>query len=304
MIQPNFLRPGDRVGVLSPASCVDTQLLESGLNVLRGWGLEPVLAPYALASYGSLAGTDAQRLSDLQAFLDDDSLQAIICARGGYGITRLLDHLDMTGFLRHPKWVVGFSDITGLLGLLARHGCCSIHGPMVAQFTKMDLQPSVQQLRKLLLEGKAPSLQADEMPYARIGSGSGRLVGGNLSLLADQLATGSMPDLQGCILYIEEVGEYLYHIDRMFTHLQRAGAFDGLAGLAIGQFSDGKQASEKEFPLCLEEIVMEKTAPYHYPVAMNMPFGHSHPNAPLVQGAVYTLTVDGHIGQLEPQLQA
>ena len=281
-IIPPYLQPGDEVAILSPASFPPTENWKQGVEVLESWGLRVRMAPNYLSRHFGLGGTDAERLSDLQQMIDDPSIKAIFPIRGGYGVSRLLDSLDFTGFISSPKWVVGFSDITALLCELDSIGYASIHGPMPHNFCQKGGESALQNLYTALFEGVV-SVVAPAHPLNRMGEASAEIIGGNLSLLSHLVGSRSFASTDGKILFIEEIGERLYHVDRMLVQLKRAGLFQNLAGLLIGGFTDCNEAS-LSIGKTAYELVAEHTSGTSYPIAFDFPAGHIPNNQPLIFG--------------------
>lgn len=279
---PHLLTPGNRVGIISPASHPTSDQWKAGLHVLTDWGLEIVLGENYLAEHFGLGGTDEQRRADLQRMLDDPSIQAIFPLRGGYGVSRLLDGLDFTKFIEHPKWIVGFSDITALLCHIDTLSIASIHGPMPNNFCQKGGEAALANLHTLLFEGRM-QIRTATHPLNKHGETKSTIIGGNLSLLTHLIGTNSFPNPKGKILFIEEVGERLYHVDRLLLQLKRAGYLSDLAGLIIGGFTDCKEAS-LEIGLRVEEMILEHTAAFTYPIAFDFPAGHIPNNQPLPMG--------------------
>ncbi len=289
MITPAFLQPSDKIEIVAPAGKIDLAAVKAGARQLTDWGFSVSISLLPNQNFGSLAGTDAQRLSALQQAIDDPATKAIVFARGGYGVTRLLDQLDFSGLMAHPKWLVGFSDLTALHSQVNNLGISSIHGPMAVGLSAKTDAESLQMLRHLLL-GTFPNIGYKHSAGIK-GKATGELVGGNLTLLANQLGTASDLDTQGKILFMEEVSEYRYQIDRLMVQLDRANKLAGLAGLVVGSFSDLKPNPDNEFPLSVEEIITEKVAKYGFPVAFGFPAGHTEKNVPLVLGQRIDLEV-------------
>jgi muramoyltetrapeptide carboxypeptidase len=290
MIQPPILKPNDTVAIVAPGRKLDAITVNEAVTIIQSWGLNVRLGNNLFQSnHAYLSGTDEQRLEDLQTALNDDSISAIICARGGYGTTRILDQIDFHAFQKNPKWICGFSDITSLHLTIQRLGVQSIHGTMPVLFSKTDSAKSLETLR-LTLFGKQPDLEAAGTIHNRAGTATGQLVGGNLSLITDSLGTSSEIDTSYKILLIEEIDEYFYKMDRMLVQLKRAGKFEQLAGLAIGHMTDIKE-TEIPFKETIENIVLTHTREYNFPVAFRFPFGHENPNLAFTQGRPATLTV-------------
>lgn len=289
-IIPPYLQPGDEVAILSPASFPPTENWKQGVEVLENWGLRVRMAPNYLSRHFGLGGTDAERLSDLQQMLDDPSIKAIFPIRGGYGSSRLLDSLDFSGFKTHPKWIVGFSDITALLCEVDRLGFASIHGPMPHNFCQKGGEAALQNLHSLLFEGST-SVSAPSHPLNRLGEASAEIIGGNLSLLCHLIGSPTFASTAGKILFLEEIGERLYHVDRMLLQLKRAGLFQNLSGLIVGGFTDCNEASLTIGKTAFE-LVAEHTSGTSYPVAFDFPAGHIPNNQPLVFGVKTKLLVN------------
>ncbi|MDE2393716.1 MAG: LD-carboxypeptidase [Cytophagales bacterium] len=287
---PPFLQPGDEVAILSPASFPPTENWKQGVEVLENWGLRVRMAPNYLSRHFGLGGTDAERLSDLQQMLDDPPIKAIFPIRGGYGSSRLLDSLDFSGFKTHPKWIVGFSDITALLCEVDRLGFASIHGPMPHNFCQKGGEAALQNLHSLLFEGST-SVSAPSHPLNRLGEASAEIIGGNLSLLCHLIGSPTFASTAGKILFLEEIGERLYHVDRMLLQLKRAGLFQNLSGLIVGGFTDCNEASLTIGKTAFE-LVAEHTSGTSYPIAFDFPAGHIPNNQPLVFGVKTKLLVN------------
>ena len=295
-IIPPYLQPGDEVAILSPASFPPTENWKQGVEVLESWGLRVRKAPNYLSRHFGLGGTDAERLSDLQQMLDDPSIKAIFPIRGGYGSSRLLDSLDFSGFKSNPKWIVGFSDITALLCEVDRLGFASIHGPMPHNFCQKGGESALQNLYTALFEGVV-SLSAPANPLNRLGEASAEIIGGNLSLLCHLVGSPTFSQTAGKILFLEEIGERLYHVDRMLLQLKRAGLFQNLAGLIVGGFTDCNEASLTIGKTAFE-LVSEHTTGTSYPIAFDFPAGHIPNNQPLVFGVKTKFLVNAEGVQL------
>ncbi|MEH0154828.1 LD-carboxypeptidase [Limibacter armeniacum] len=293
--KPDYLKAGDKVMVLSPAGAPNHKSVNEGIGILKGWGLEVILAQNTLNNYGSLAGKDEERIADLQLALDDTSIKAIICSRGGYGTTRIVDALDWTTFEQSPKWLVGYSDITTMHMQLYKLGYQSIHGSMVIHYSLPHAASSGESLRQVLFGEKPPVITAPAHQFNRKGEAEGSIIGGNLALLASQIGTPADLDYTDKILFIEEIGEYLYNFDRMLVQMKRSGKLEKLRGLVIGQLTDMKTNEGNEFPMSALEIIEEKLSEYDYPVGYGFDIGHDYPNWPVICGgnAVLKVTDDG-----------
>lgn len=264
--------------------------MDDAVALLQSWGLEVILGDTVNASYHQFAGDDELRAKDLQRFIDDDSIKAIIAARGGYGTIRMIDLVDFSHFAQNPKWLVGFSDITILhTHLFTNYGAQSIHGQMPVNIPDASAH-SLETLRKALF-GEDLQYQFKSHILNRSGSSTGVLVGGNLSLLL--AASGSVSDIDytSKILFIEDVGEYLYAIDRMLRCLKRAGKLSTLAGLVVGGFSDVKD-NDIPFGQTVPEIIMDIVKEYNYPVCFDFPAGHIPDNCSLIFGRPVELSIE------------
>ena len=297
-IAPPPVRRGSLFRLVSPAGKCEAAPLTALTTWLEGEGFRVEWGKHLTGSSFQFAGTDQERLEDLQEALDDPSADVILCSRGGYGTIRLLEHLDFRGFRKHPKWVVGYSDITLLHSTLNHMGYRSLHGAMGRHSLGEDGQPneSFQSLMALLRGEESASIWAGN-PLNRPGKRTAPLTGGNLSLLYALMGTPCEPDTLGKILYIEDIGEYLYHLDRMMVSLRLAGKLEGLAGLVVGYFTDMKD-NEDPFGKNVEEIILDAVRDYGYPVAFGFPAGHEHPNQALVCGGTYTLMTETGLSSL------
>lgn len=294
MQRPASLRPGDTVGVLALASRLPYERVQPALDALRAWGLNVVEGQSLRSEFFTFAGSDAVRASDFQRFLDDPAIKTIISARGGYGSSRLIDGLDFTKFRQNPKWIVGFSDITAVHCHLHTFGIESLHATMPSVFFQDKSGASLESLRQFLF-GETPRYLAPAHPLNRAGTGTGELIGGNLCLMAHVLSTPSEVDTTGKILFLEEVSEYLYSIDRLMVQLRRAGKLSGLAGLIVGSFSHVKDSIDPPFGETAYEIIRRWTSDYGYPVCYGFPVGHEPDNLALPCGRVATLTVGADV---------
>jgi muramoyltetrapeptide carboxypeptidase len=290
---PPPLKKGDKIAITSPAKKLPAPMTDA-ISLLQSWGLEVVLGETLDASYHQFAGDDDLRAHDLQRFIDDDSIKAIVAARGGYGTIRIIDKIDFSHFAQNPKWLVGFSDITVLhTHLFTNYGAQTIHGQMPVNIPDASAH-SLETLRQALF-GEKLRYQFTSHALNRSGETNGILVGGNLSLLI--AVSGSVSDLDytGKILFIEDVGEYLYAIDRMMRHLYRAGKLKHLTGLIVGGFTDVKD-NDIPFGQTVPEIIMEVVKEYDYPVCFDFPAGHIPDNCSLILGKMLNLSVnDQHV---------
>ena len=283
------LQPGDKIALISTARKVSSEEMQPAITVLQSWGLEVILGQTIGADFHQFAGPDELRLKDLQRFLDDASVKAILCARGGYGTARILDKLDFSKFAQNPKWVIGFSDVTALHAHLYKLGFESLHAIMPILFPREGSEAAIESLRKILF-GEVISYEAPAHPFNKLGTAEGDLVGGNLSILHTIIGTKSDFDYAGKILFLEDLDEYLYHLDRMLVHLDRCGKLENLAGLIIGHMSDMKD-NTIPFGQNAYEIIREHTAKYNSPVCFDFPVGHEAHNLALVCGRRVRLEV-------------
>lgn len=289
MKAPPYLLPGDKVQIVGPSKIFDVAALTSGIKVLQSWKLDVILSPNLYATFHQFSGTDLQRTSDLQTALDDPNIKAIFCVRGGYGTGRIIDQLDFSNFIKCPKWLCGFSDITFLLSKINALKIQCLHSVMVSQFGNIDYAKSTQALKNILF-GKSIKYNVKSSRYNKWGTATAPLIGGNLTILHNQLETSSEVDFQGKILFIEEVGEYLYHIDRMWVHLKRSNRLRNLKGLIVGHFS-GIKDGNPPFGYSLEEIILDGVKEYNFPVLFDFPGGHQAPNMPIIMGRSMHLDV-------------
>ena len=299
MVRPKSLTPGNKVGIVAPGRKVSREDMEAAVKIFSDWGVNVELSPNLFANEHSyFAASDDSRLRDFQKMINDPEIAAIICARGGYGTTRILDKLNLQPLSLSPKWIVGFSDITALHLKLNMLRIESIHATMPILFSKEDSLPSIISLRETLF-GNTSALIGGSNNNNKHGSATAEVIGGNLSLLADSISTSGDADYSEKILIVEEIDEYLYKIDRMFTHLMRAGKLSRLRGLVVGHFSDIKDTTPG-FGETVEEIILDKVDKFGYPVAFGFPIGHENPNLAWTNGSTMTLTIGSNGSMLAP----
>lgn len=292
------LSEGALIGITCPSGYVSADRVKYAVAVLESWGYKVCLGKTVGSEYHYFSGTDAERLADLQMMMDDPAIDAILMGRGGYGMSRIIDGLDLTAFSRRPKWICGFSDITVLHShIQTKLGIPTLHSPMCGAFKPETEHADYLLSLKRALAGDEQTYCMPASTYNRMGIAEGVITGGNLSLLAHLTGTPSAVDTRGKILFIEDLDEHLYHIDRMLIQLKRAGMLDGLAALLVGSFSDMKD-TERPFGQTLEQIITDKVKEYDYPVCFNMPCGHQDINYTLALGMHHTLTVDENGGVL------
>lgn len=289
---PVYLQKGDTVGMVCPAGYMALEKAQTCINVLQEWGYRvKVGKTVGSDSQNYFSGTDEERLSDFQQMLDDDEVKAVLCARGGYGMGRIIDKIDFKKFKKQPKWIVGYSDITVLHShLYSNYYISSMHAPMAGAFNDEGHKNEYVLSLKNALEGKKLKYSCPVHEFNRRGEAIGELVGGNLALLAHLVGTDSDMKTRGRILFIEDTGEYLYNIDRMLHQLKRSGKLSRLAGLIIGGFTDIKD-TERPFGKTAYEIIREIIKQYDYPVCFGFPVSHTDENYALKIGVGYKLRV-------------
>lgn len=290
--QPPFLKKGDTIAITCPAGYMEAANIKTCVKTLQGWGFQVLIGKTVGSdSTNYFSGTDEERRDELQAMLDEPSVKAILCGRGGYGVTRIIEQLNFTTFKKNPKWIIGFSDITVLHSyLFSKCKVASLHAPMANAFNKGGANgPYVQSLYKSITGKKN---QYACKPYAKnkLGKATGALVGGNLALLAHLAGSSLLYKTKGAILFIEDVGEYLYNIDRMIIQLKRAGVLRQLSGLIIGGFTDTKD-TVRPFGKTVEQIITEHIVEYDYPVCFHFPVSHAKANVALKVGLPVSLRV-------------
>jgi len=286
-----YLKKGDKIAITCPAKKLPNPM-DDAVALVKSWGLEVVIGETVNASYHQFAGDDKLRAEDLQRFIDDDSIKAIIAARGGYGTVRIIDKVDFRMFAINPKWIVGFSDITVLHAhLFANYQAQTIHGQMPVNIPDAS-KYSLDTLRKALF-GEELNYRFKSQDLNRAGKATGIVIGGNLSLLVAVLNSASDYNYDGKILFIEDVGEYLYSVDRMIRALDRAGKLKNLAGLIVGGFTDLRD-NDIPFGQTVAEIIMEVVKDYDYPVCFDFPAGHIPDNQSLIFGKMLNLSIKEH----------
>lgn len=289
---PPYLKKGDTIGLVCPAGYMPAEKVQTCISTLLDWGYQVRIGKTIGGdSTTYFSGTDEERLDDLQQMLDDDEVKAVLCARGGYGTGRIIDRLRFKIFSKNPKWIIGYSDITVLHShLYSNYYISSLHSPMAAAFNDGGAENEFVLSLKNALEGKKAKYSCAPNAFNRKGEGVGELVGGNLALLAHLCGTGSDIKTRGRILFIEDVGEYLYNIDRMLHQLKRNGKLSRLAGLVVGGFTETKD-SERPFGKTVYEIIHDIVKEYDYPVCFDFPVSHTERNYALKIGAGYKLKV-------------
>jgi muramoyltetrapeptide carboxypeptidase len=288
---PEYLKQGDTIGVICPSGYMPYKNMETCLQVLEQWGFKVKKGKTLGTQFNYFSGTDEKRLADLQQMLDNVEVKAILCARGGYGLSRIIDRVDFTTFIKQPKWIIGYSDITILHShILSNYNIASMHSPMAAAFN--DGGSETKYIKSLLtaITGNPAEYQCEGYKLNKQGTTIGELVGGNLCLLAHLIGSSSSVDTNGKILFIEDIGEYIYNIDRLMLQLQRAGKLQDLAGLVVGSFTDMKDTIIP-FGASVYDVIYDKVKDYNYPVCFNFPVGHTQENVALKHGIVHKLEV-------------
>lgn len=289
MLRPEYLKKGDKIAITATARKVSFEEIKESIGILESWGLVVIIGKTIGLGSHQFAGTDAERTADMQNFLDDPEIKAILSARGGYGTVRMMDDLKYDRFMQSPKWIIGFSDITILHSHLnSVLGVQSIHGTMAFSFHNNTTQ-ALESLRMALFGGSI-EYHFGAHQLNRKGKMKGEIIGGNLSILYSLLGTKTPLLTAGKILFIEDLDEYLYHIDRMMMALKRAGKLDGLAGLIVGGMTEMKD-NKVPFGNTAEEIIMDNIKEYNYPVCFGFPSGHIADNRTIVFGKTTTIDV-------------
>jgi len=293
---PPYLQTGDKVTIISPAGKIDKSFLKGAKKILESWGLEVTLGKHAAGECGRFSGSSKQRVEDLQTAMDDDKTKVILCSRGGYGAIHLIDQIDFTKFKENPKWLLGYSDVTLLHELFQYKGFASIHSPMARHLAVEHTDDPCSLQLKNMLFGELPSYHSPKNKLNIEGKAKGILRGGNLSVLYGLRGTPYDFPAEGTILFIEDIGERPYHIDRMMNNLKLGGILEKLSGLVVGQFTE----YEEDLSMGKEvyEMIADMVKPYGYPVCFNFPVGHVESNVPLICGCEIELTVENKGAEL------
>jgi muramoyltetrapeptide carboxypeptidase len=297
-VLPPYLSSGDSIGICSPAGHITAEEIQPAVLRLKDWGFNIIIGNSIGKRDFILGGTDEERRKDLQAMMDDSAIKAILCARGGYGLIRILDKLDFSRLVKNPKWIIGFSDITYLHSHLNRkYNIASLHSKMCNSFP--DVWELADSMQKETIESIRSAITGSKLryslkssPFNRTGKSTGQLVGGNLKTL--ETLAGSMSDINtdSKILFIEDTQEKLYSIDRMMWNLKRSGKLANLKGLIVGGFKLRPDDPGDEFGKTIQEIVLEKISEYKYPVCFDFPVGHQKNNFALKCGVIHELEVN------------
>jgi len=296
--EPPFLKAGDTIGITSPAGSISLEDIQPAIQKLQSWGFNVKIGNTIGKKDFTFGGTDEDRKNDFQEMLDDKNIKAILCARGGYGVVRIIDKLDFEKFKAFPKWVIGFSDVAILHSHINRNfKIATLHSKMCNSFLKDWSLADADQLKSIqtiydCLSGKVMRYDVPPNSKNRLGNAKGALVGGNLRVIENLCGSSSEIDTKHKILFLEDTEEYLYNIDRMFWNLKRAGKLDHLKGLIVGGFKIKPDNPGEEFGLSLEQIILEKVKEFNFPVCFNFPVGHQKHNEALICGAQYELNVE------------
>ena len=298
LVIPPYLKPGDAIGITCPAGAISLAEIQPAVQLIQSWGWQLKIGDTVGKKDFTFGGTDAERAADMQHMLDDPSLKAILCARGGYGCVHIIDQLDFSGLMKYPKWIIGFSDITVMLCHLNRNlNMASIHSKMCNSFPDDWTKAEPVQAQSILSIRQA--LAGEKMTYTlptpdsknRQGIAEGPLVGGNLKTIETLAGTRSDIETAGKILFVEDTGEYLYSIDRMFWHLQRTGKLDRLAGLVVGGFKVKPDDPGEDYGRTLYDIIWDRVQQFSYPVCFGFPVGHQKDNFALKYGMPHRLEI-------------
>ena len=286
LIRPEYLKAGDTIAIVAPSGVLNDHenYIKKAKKLLESWELNVIIGKNVFNNYGHFSGTDEERTKDFQKALDDNTISAIWCARGGYGAMRIIDDLDYSKYLKNPKWIIGYSDITAIHNDLNILGSESIHGIMCKSLEDKDINDdrSIIALKDVLF-GKKLSYNFNHISENKLGKSSGKIVGGNLTLIHCLIGSKSSINTKGKILFIEDLGEYHYHIDRMLVSLKRAGYFDHCNGLIVGDFSDLRK-NTTPFGKNIKEIILDAVKEFDFPVLFDFPAGHEELNMPIILG--------------------
>ena len=294
LIQPPYLKAGDTVAIVAPSGILKNRNneVEQAIALLKSWGLHAVVGKHVFSQADHFAGTDDERCEDFQVALDDPKIKAIWNARGGYGTVRILDKLDYTKFKQQPKWIIGYSDITALHNQVHNEGFQSIHAMMCVSLTedREGLEETISTFKNAVF-GKPISYTLKGSNFNKTGAVTAPLVGGNLTMLHTMLGSKTSIDTSGKILFIEEIGEYKYHIDRMLQSLKRAGYFDNCKGVLVGDMSKMRK-NTTPWGTSVEQLILDALAEYDFPIAFNMHAGHEKDNRAMILGRTIELKVE------------
>ncbi len=288
---PPYLKKGDTIGIVCPSGFMPYENAKTCIQTLESWGYKVKVGETLGSQFHYFSGTDKQRTQDLQKMLNDTSIKAILCGRGGYGLSRIIDKLDFQKFKRNPKWIIGFSDITVLHAHIFQHfQIATIHAPMAAAFNGDGFQNTYIASLKDAISGISTNYTCGTHTFNKTGNAEGELIGGNLAIIAHLIGSHSSYKTRHKILFLEDVGEYLYNIDRMMIQLERAEIFKHLKGLIIGGFSDLKDTTVP-FGMDVYNIINEHVKDYKFPICFDFPVSHQTENLALKIGIKHELKV-------------
>lgn len=288
MIYPKPLKEGDAIAIVSPASKIDGRLVDGACATIRKWGFQPIVSPHCKGEYGSFSGTKGQRLEDLRQALSNSHVRAILCSRGGYGTVQLLDQLPTEIWTADPKWMIGFSDISALHAAAHHAGVASIHASMCKHLTDHPDDECSHALLQILT-GRMPDYTVAGNPRNRCGKATGSIAGGNLAVLAGLFSTPFNLLEEDHILFIEDIAEAIYRVERMLYTLRLNGVFEHTKALIVGQFTDYKPSADHA---CMYDMIEDMVAGYDFPVAFDFPIGHVDCNLPIIEGAIASIEVE------------
>lgn len=293
MKKPEYLKKGDKIAIISPAGAINPIFIDSAVELIKSYNYQPIVFLNAKNKYFQFGASDSERLCDLQNSLDDKSIKAILCSRGGYGLIRILDKIDFSNFLKNPKWIIGFSDITNLHIALNNMKTMSIHGLMAKA---MHENPDIQAVKNIfkILNNERTQIICNNHELNRKGSVKAEIIGGNLSIIYSLQGTKFEINTENKILFIEDLNEYLYHLDRIIKSLKFAKKFDKLKALIVGGFTEMKD-NPNPFGKNAYEIIYEHISEFNFPVCFDFPIGHINNNMPIICGETYNLEIDEEV---------
>jgi len=300
MQQPAYLKQGDSISIISTARKISLNELKPAIKIFEAWGLKVKLGNNLFSIYNQFAGSTIERLKDLQEAMDDEDCKAIICARGGYGTVQLVDDINFSAFRRNPKWLVGYSDVTVLHNHINQNfGIETLHANMPISFPKTEVNATVTTIKKVLFgEPLTIEFELEDESKNILPSISAPIVGGNLSIIYSLTGTNSQLSTNGKFLFIEDLDEYLYHIDRMMVNLKRAGIFNGCRGILVGGMSDMND-NAVPYGQNAKEIILENTKHLNVPTIFGVPAGHIDQNLALIMNRNTILSINGNYAKIE-----
>lgn len=289
IIFPSPLTEGDKIAIISPASHILPEYVDGACRTITQLGFLPVVGAHCKGQCGGYSGSIEQRLADFNDALHNPEVKAILCSRGGYGVVHLLEYLSPDDIAENAKWLIGFSDISALHAAMAASGVASIHASMAKHLTKFGADNEATQALFGILQGQLPTYRIPAHPFNKPGTVTGTLTGGNMAVLCGLLDTEFDLLSRGDILFIEDVGEEVYKIERMLYNLRLSGVLPMIKGLIVGRFTDYRNPDGNGESM--EQMVKRMVEPYDFPVAFDFPVGHVDENMPLIEGAYVTLSV-------------